>query len=150
MTIKSILYTVIARGSTILVKYASCVGNFAEVTEQILTKIPPENSKLTYSHMSFLFHYVKEDNITYLCITDDVSLHLQILSNMFLKNKLCCFWVSQDFERATAFQYLQDIKTRFEQTYGLPRIREALPYGMNSDFSHLLASEMVLLLLIYY
>jgi vesicle-associated membrane protein 7 len=94
MTIKSILYTVIARGSTILVKYASCVGNFAEVTEQILTKIPPENSKLTYSHMSFLFHYVKEDNITYLCITDDVSLHLQILSNMFLKNKLCCFWVS--------------------------------------------------------
>lgn len=77
MTIKAILYTVIARGSTILAKYASCAGNFSEVTEQILGKIPPEDSKLTYSHMSYLFHYVKEDNITYLCITDDVRRTIQ-------------------------------------------------------------------------
>ena len=69
-----ILYTVIARGSMILTKYAACVGNFSEVTEQILNKIPSENSKLTYSHSNYLFHYIKEDGIVYLCITDDVSL----------------------------------------------------------------------------
>jgi len=39
--------------------------------------------------------------------------------------------------------YLADIKMRFVNTYGLLRIREALPYGMNSDFASLLASEMV-------
>lgn len=69
---KSILFTVVARGTTILCKHAACAGNFAEVTEQILAKIGPEDSKLTYSHMSYLFHYVKEDNVAYLCITDDV------------------------------------------------------------------------------
>lgn len=69
----AILYSVVARGTTILTKYASCAGNFAEVTEQILKKIPPENDRLTYSHGSYLFHYVCEDRIIYLCITDDVS-----------------------------------------------------------------------------
>lgn len=68
-----ILYTVIARdSSTVLAKYAACTGNFAEVTEQILAKISTEDSKLTYSHGAYLFHYIKEDSVTYLCITDDV------------------------------------------------------------------------------
>lgn len=44
-----ILYSVVARGTTVLAKFASCAGNFAEVTEQILSRIPPENSKLTYT-----------------------------------------------------------------------------------------------------
>jgi len=113
-----ILYTVVARGTTVLVKHAACAGNFSEVTEQVLNKIPAEDSRLTYSHGSFLFHYVKQDGVVYLCITDD------------------------DFERSKAFMYLADIKMRFVNTYGLPRIREALPYGMNTDFASLLASEM--------
>ena len=45
-----ILFAVVARGATVLAKYASCAGNFTEVTEQILAKIPANNSKLTYSH----------------------------------------------------------------------------------------------------
>lgn len=69
-----ILYSVVARGTTVLAKYASCPGNFAEVTEQILTKIAPENGKLTLSHSSYLFHYICEDRIIYMCITDDVSI----------------------------------------------------------------------------
>ncbi|XP_041729939.1 vesicle-associated membrane protein 7 isoform X2 [Coregonus clupeaformis] len=56
-----ILFAVVARGSTILAKHAWCGGNFLEVTEQILAKIPSENNKLTYSH----------GRIIYLCITDD-------------------------------------------------------------------------------
>jgi len=114
-----ILFTVIARdSSTILAKHATCPGNFSEVTEQILAKISNEDSKLTYSHGAYLFHYIKEDSVTYLCITDD------------------------DFERSKAFMFLGEIKTRFRQTYGSSRIRDALPYAMNSDFSGLLASEM--------
>jgi vesicle-associated membrane protein 7 len=79
-----LLYTVIARGSTVLVKHASCVGNFSEVTEQILNKISNENSKLTYSHGSYLFHYIKEDGIVYLCITDDVSKYIYEDERTFL------------------------------------------------------------------
>ncbi|CAG5123121.1 unnamed protein product [Candidula unifasciata] len=112
-----ILYAVIARGTTVLAKYASCAGNFTEVTEQILQKIPPENSKLTYSHGSYLFHYISEDKIIYLCITDD------------------------EFERSKAFLFLNEIKRRFQAQYGV-RAQTALPYAMNSDFSRIMASQM--------
>lgn len=67
-----IIYSVVARGTTILAKHATCAGNFAQVTEQILHKITGDNSKLTYSHGVYLFHYVKENGVVYLCITDDV------------------------------------------------------------------------------
>jgi hypothetical protein len=75
-----ILYSVVARGITVLAKYASCPGNFSEVTEQIIAKIPPDDSKLTYSHGSFLFHYICEDRIIYMCITDDVKRNIIVIS----------------------------------------------------------------------
>ncbi|KAK3100700.1 hypothetical protein FSP39_023943 [Pinctada imbricata] len=112
-----ILFAVVARGTTILAKYASCAGNFSEVTEQILNKIGAENSKLTYSHGSYLFHYISDDRIVFLCITDD------------------------DFERSKAFHFLNEIKRRFEMQYGV-RAKTALPYAMNSEFSRVLASQM--------
>ncbi|GLH14562.1 Synaptobrevin [Gryllus bimaculatus] len=112
-----ILFSVVARGTTILAKYASCAGNFAEVTEQILGEIAPDNSKLTYSNGSYLFHYICENRIIYMCITDDV------------------------FERSRAFMYLNDIKRRFQVTYG-PRAETALAYAMNSEFSHVMQNEM--------
>ena len=68
-----ILYSVVSRGNTVLAKYATCAGNFVEVTEQIIQKIPQHNDKLTYSHGSYLFHYVCDNGIIYMCITDDVS-----------------------------------------------------------------------------
>ncbi|XP_069130481.1 vesicle-associated membrane protein 7-like [Argopecten irradians] len=112
-----ILFAVVARGTTVLAKYASCAGNFTEVTEQIISKIAPENSKLTYSHGSYLFHYVCDDRIVYLCITDD------------------------DFERSKAFLFLNEIKRRFQAQYGV-RAQTALPYAMNSEFSRIMASQM--------
>jgi vesicle-associated membrane protein 7 len=68
-----ILFAVVARGTYVLAKYASVVGNFQEVIDQILPRISLETSKLTYSHGNFLIHYVTEDGIVYMCITDDVS-----------------------------------------------------------------------------
>ncbi|XP_050504160.1 vesicle-associated membrane protein 7 [Diabrotica virgifera virgifera] len=114
-----ILYSVICRGSTVLVKYATCAGNFGEVTEQIISKIPPHNDRLTYSHGNYLFHYVLENRILYMCITDD------------------------EFERSRAFLYLNQIKRRFQSTYGASA-ETAIAYAMNSEFSTVLATEMKL------
>ncbi|XP_071951692.1 vesicle-associated membrane protein 7-like [Antedon mediterranea] len=114
----SILYATVTRGTTILARYASCQGNFSEVVEQILLKVSPENAKLTYSHGSYLFHYVTEDRITYLCITDD------------------------DFQRSKAFMYLSEISRKFSNNYG-SRAQTALPFAMNSEFSQILATEMM-------
>ncbi|GFU05815.1 vesicle-associated membrane protein 7 [Nephila pilipes] len=112
-----ILYSVVAHGSTVLAKYARCAGNFSEVTEQIISKISPDQPKLTYSHGSYLFHYIYEEDIIYLCITDD------------------------DFDRSHAFSFLNEIKRRFKNAYGA-RALTALPYAMNSEFSRILASQM--------
>ena len=35
----SILYSVIARRTTVLARFASCIGNFSEITEVVLAKI---------------------------------------------------------------------------------------------------------------
>lgn len=80
-----LLYSVAARGSTVLAKYASCTGNFEEVTEQILTKIPLHNDKLTYSQGPFLFHYICEDGIIYMCITDDVRTIMIVSMNNYIQ-----------------------------------------------------------------
>uniref|UniRef100_A0A6M2DHU0 Vesicle-associated membrane protein 7 n=1 Tax=Xenopsylla cheopis TaxID=163159 RepID=A0A6M2DHU0_XENCH len=112
-----ILYSVVSRGTTVLAKYASCAGNFAEVTEQIMAKIPPDNNKLTYSHGNYLFHYICENRLIYMCITDD------------------------EFERARAFLFLNEIKRRFFASFGMTA-ENAIAYAMNSDFSNILAAEM--------
>ncbi|RZC38539.1 vesicle-associated membrane protein 7 [Asbolus verrucosus] len=112
-----ILYSVISRGNTVLVRYASCAGNFAEVTEQIIGKIPPHDDKLTYSHGNYLFHYISEKQIIYMCITDD------------------------EFERSRAFLFLNEVKRRFRSSYG-ETADNAIAYAMNSEFSRVLANEM--------
>lgn len=45
-----LLFAVVARGTTVLAKHAACTGNFMEVVEQVMAKIPPDNNKLTYTH----------------------------------------------------------------------------------------------------
>lgn len=112
-----ILYSVVARGPTVLAKHAACAGNFDEVTEKILAKIPPQNDKLTYSQGPYLFHYICEDSIIYMCITDD------------------------DFQRSRAFLYLSEIKRRFMTTYG-QGAQTAVAYAMNTEFGRVLANEM--------
>lgn len=114
-----LLYSTVARGTTVLARHAnnSVAGNFSEVTEQVLSQIGSENSKLTYSHGAFLFHFISEDRIIYLCISDD------------------------EFERSRAFLFLTEIKKRFQIAYGAHAMN-ALPYSMNGEFSKILAAQM--------
>ncbi|XP_059060020.1 vesicle-associated membrane protein 7 [Achroia grisella] len=112
-----ILFSVVARGTVVLAKYATCEGNFTVVTEQILSKIPPHDDKLTYSHGSYLFHYIAENKLVYFCITDD------------------------KFQRSRAFLFLNEIKRRFIAAFG-ETAQTAIPYAMNGEFARILATEM--------
>lgn len=113
----TILYTVITRENTILSRYATCAGNFQQAVDQLLSKVTFDNHKITYSHESFLFHYICEDRIIYLAITED------------------------DFPRSKAFRYLEEIKKRFNLSFG-QNIYTALPYAMDTEFSGVLMSQM--------
>lgn len=47
----------------------------------------------------------------------------------------------QEFERSRAFLFLNEIKRRFQSTYG-SAADTAMPYAMNTEFSRILATEM--------
>jgi len=113
----AILYCVVARKTIVLAKYASCVGNFSEISDLVLAKIPPEDGKMTYSHGNYLYHYINSNNITTLAITDD------------------------DFDRTQAFQFLESVKDKFSRQFG-DRAQKAIPYSMNTEFSLVICSEM--------
>jgi len=112
-----IIYSLVARGSTVLAEFTSTSGNFTTVTRRILDKIPQNDSKMSYVYDRHIFHYVVEDGITYLCMADE------------------------EFGRRVPFAFLEDIKNRFRASYG-DRGRTALAYGMNADFSRVLQNQM--------
>ncbi|CAG9791867.1 unnamed protein product [Diatraea saccharalis] len=85
----AIIFSAVARDDNILTKFASCEGNFTEIMQQVLSKIPFCNDKMTYLHGHYLFHYIVVDKHCYFCITD----------------KLC--------QRSRAFLFLNEIRRRF-------------------------------------
>lgn len=66
----------------------------------------------------YLFHYISEDGITYMCMADD------------------------SFGRRIPFAFLEDVKSKFLNTYGKDRALQSPPYGLN-EFSRVLAKQMV-------
>lgn len=54
----------------------------------------------------------------------------------------------QDFQRSRAFLFLNEIKRRFQAGYG-EGAHTAMPYGMNTEFSSVLANEMVTIYLVF-
>jgi len=67
----SLIHALVARGTTILAEHQSGKRDFSQATQTILSKIPPNNSKLTYVWENYLFHYVSEGGFTFLVMADD-------------------------------------------------------------------------------
>jgi hypothetical protein len=54
-----IVYALISRGKTVLAEYTSTSGNFPTVTRVLLSKIPTENSKMSYVYDKFVTHLLR-------------------------------------------------------------------------------------------
>ena len=66
----TIFYALVAkRKSIILADYTDYSGNFQQYTMQLMQRIEPETKK-TFELEDLLFHYINEDGITILCMTD--------------------------------------------------------------------------------
>nr|XP_012317548.1 vesicle-associated membrane protein 7 isoform X2 [Aotus nancymaae] len=48
----------------------------------------------------------------------------------------------EDFERSRDFNFLNEIKKRFQTTYGSRRAQTALPYATDGEFSSVLAAQL--------
>jgi len=67
---------------------------------------------------SFVFHYVVERGIIYLCLADEKE------------------------KRRIPFLFLEEIKGKFQQSYG-DRAATAIAFAMNADFARVLQERMV-------
>lgn len=114
--IMPILYSLIARGSTVLSEHTTSGGNFPTITRVLLNKIKDEDGRMSYIYDSYMFHYIVENHITYLCMSDDSS-----------KTRI-------------AFTFLEDIMKQFQSTFGT-RAMTAIAFSLSS-FNSVLQKRM--------
>ncbi|PQP95472.1 vesicle-associated membrane protein 714 isoform X2 [Prunus yedoensis var. nudiflora] len=114
----AILYAVVARGTIVLAEFSAVTGNTGAVARRILEKLPSEaDSRVCFSQDRYIFHILKSDGLTFLCMANDT------------------------FGRRIPFSYLEDIHMRFMKNYG--RVAPYAPaYAMNDEFSRVLHQQM--------
>ncbi|RYR70574.1 hypothetical protein Ahy_A03g017045 [Arachis hypogaea] len=114
----AILYALVARGTVVLAEFSAVTGNTGAVARRILEKLPAEaESRLCFSQDRYIFHILRSDGLSYLCMANDT------------------------FGRRIPFSYLEDIQMRFMKNYG--RVAQFAPaYAMNDEFSRVLHQQM--------
>uniref|UniRef100_K3WXG3 V-SNARE coiled-coil homology domain-containing protein n=1 Tax=Globisporangium ultimum (strain ATCC 200006 / CBS 805.95 / DAOM BR144) TaxID=431595 RepID=K3WXG3_GLOUD len=112
-----IVYALVSREKTVLAEYTASSGNFPTVTRVLLAKIPSNDGRMSYVYDKHIFHYIVEDQIIYLCMTDN------------------------DLKRRMPFMFLEDMKGRFKAMYG-NRGQTAIAFAMNDEFQHVIRRQM--------
>ncbi|GLD94777.1 hypothetical protein PINS_up003401 [Pythium insidiosum] len=112
-----IVYGLVAREKTVLAEYTASSGNFPTVTRLLLAKIPGTDGRMSYVYDKHVFHYIVEDQLTYLCMADD------------------------DLKRRVSFMFLEDMKSKFRAMYGM-RGQTAIAFAMNDEFQHVIRRQM--------
>ncbi|KAE8720808.1 VAMP714 protein [Hibiscus syriacus] len=114
----AILYALVARGTVVLAEFSAVTGNTGAVARRILDKLPEEaDSRLCLSQDRYIFHILRSDGLTFLCMANDT------------------------FGRRVPFSYLEDIHMRFMKNYG--KVAHYAPaYAMNDEFSRVLHQQM--------
>lgn len=113
-----ILYSLVARQKAVLAEFTSSSGNFPTVTRVLLAKIPDSDSKMSYVYDKYVFHYIVDQGITFLCMSDEST------------------------KRRITFAFLEDIKKNWREHYTAVE-RTALPFSLNEAFSPVLRQKLV-------
>ncbi|KAG0499980.1 hypothetical protein HPP92_000052 [Vanilla planifolia] len=82
----AILYAVVARGTVVLAEFAAVTGNTGAVARRIIEKLPPDSdSRLCFSQDRYIFHVLRADALTFLCMANDTfgsSIHTVMVDNI--------------------------------------------------------------------
>ena len=114
-----ILYALIARGRTVLAEHVNnMTGNFTTITRVLLGKIDTgTDGKMSYVYDQHVFHYIVENNLTYMCMCENSS------------------------KRRIPFAFLEDIKRSFIETYG-ESAQKAIAFSMSHEYGKVMATKM--------
>lgn len=66
----SLLYAYVARDTAILAEHATSEGNFAQVAMHCWTNLKDSTSRVTIVGDKHLLHFLSEDDIIYLVVSD--------------------------------------------------------------------------------
>jgi hypothetical protein len=113
-----ILYALVARKKVVLAEYTSSSGNFPTVTRVLLAKIPESDSKMSYVYDKHVFHYIVDQGITFLCMSDE------------------------SMKRRITFSFLEDIKKDWRERFSTIE-QTAIAFSLNDMFSPILRQKIV-------
>mmetsp|Transcript_206 Transcript_206/g.264 ORF Transcript_206/g.264 Transcript_206/m.264 type:complete len:226 (+) Transcript_206:174-851(+) len=114
----TIVYALVSVGKTVLAEYTATSGNFPTVTRVLLAKIPNQDGKMSYVYDNYMFHYVVEDGVCHLCMSDEMNKH------------------------RIPYAFLEDMKGRFVAQYGRQEPLQAIAFAYNEDFSKAIQERM--------
>ncbi|KAG7337279.1 synaptobrevin [Nitzschia inconspicua] len=116
----AILYALVSREKTVLAEHTetSATGNFPTVTRVLLEKIPVQDGKMTYVYDDYVFHYIVENGVCYLCMSDEKNKH------------------------RIPFGFLEDLKNNFIAKFGLEAAQTAIAFAMNEEFKNIISERM--------
>ena len=83
-----------------------------------MAKIPAQDGKMTYVYDNYVFHYVVENSICYLCMSDEMNKH------------------------RIPYAFLSDMKDRFLAQYGHEAPLQAIAFAYNDEFSRTIQDRM--------
>lgn len=96
----------------------TATGNFPTITRVLLQKIPEQDGKMTYVYDEYVFHYIVENGICYLCMSDELNKH------------------------RIPFAFLEDTKDTFLRKFSLETAQSAIAFAMNEEFKAVLTERM--------
>lgn len=116
----TIVYGLVSRGKTVLAEFTqtSVSGNFPTVTRVLLSKIPAVDGRMTYVYDNYVFHYIVQNSICYLCMSDELNKH------------------------RIPYAFLEDMKQNFNAKYGTEKPLKAIAFSMNEEFSKIIKDRM--------
>eukprot|EP00347_Sterkiella_histriomuscorum_P014256 403361576 len=103
-----IYYGLVAKKQNIiLAEFTEYNGNFQQITMQLMQRVVPDTKK-TFELEDFLFHYISEDGLTVMCMTDKA------------------------IQKKIAFAFMQDVRKTLISSYSPRELENAKAYGLST------------------
>lgn len=91
----AILYALVARGTVVLAEFSAVTGNTGAVARRIIEKLPAESdSRVCFSQDRYIFHILRSDGLTFLCMANDTfgSMFIYFFFKSKISSSHCYFY----------------------------------------------------------
>lgn len=117
-----LIYSLVARGTTVLAEHAEFQGNVGAIAVQCLVKLPEGSSRHTYVCDHHTFNFLIEGGFTYLAVA------------------------GEEFGRQVPFAFLERVRDDFQHRYPGGRADLAAGHSLDAEFSPRLQQHMAFVL----